>query len=262
MEVGEGGLEEAIKKAAALISSAEYVVALTGAGVSVESGIPPFRGPGGLWTRFGEPSMDGYQRFLNDLKRWWEERLKPKRRRSLGTPISEARPNPGHYALAEIEEMGLLKALITQNIDNLHTAAGSRNVLEIHGNTNKLRCLECGARFPRYEFDFSELPPRCPECGGVVKGDTVMFGEPIPPDLISRCKEQAEHCDCMLVIGTSAIVYPAAILPLIVKQKGGILIEVNPRPSELAALCDLCIRTPSGKTLPRIVSALKRLRGG
>jgi len=206
--------------------------------------------------------MDGYKRFLNDPKKYWEDRLKPRRQRSLGASISKAKPNPGHFDLAEMGEMGLLKALITQNIDNLHSAAGSRNVLEIHGNTHKLRCVECSSRFPRREFDLSELPPRCPKCGGVIKGDTVMFGEPIPQDVLSRCAEQAERCDCMLVIGTSAIVYPAVSLPLLVKRKGGTLIEVNPMRSELTALCDICIRAPSGEALPKLISTLDRLRGG
>ena len=254
-------MEEAIQEASIVILSAEYVVALTGAGVSVESGIPPFRGPGGLWTRFGEPPMDGYRRFLADPKKYWEERLKPRKRRGLGTSISEAKPNPGHYALAEMEEIGLMKTLITQNIDNLHIVAGSRKVLEIHGNTHKLRCVECSARFARSEFDLSELPPRCPKCNGVVKGDTVMFGEPIPSDVLRRCMTEAKRCDCMLLIGTSAIVYPAASLPLTVKQKGGTLIEVNPMQSELTSLCDISVRAPSGEALPKLVSALRRLRG-
>ena len=262
MDTGEVRIEEVVKAAATLILSADHVVALTGAGVSVESGIPPFRGPGGIWTRFGEPPMDGYQRFLADPKGWWEGRLKPGRRRGLGVSILDAKPNPGHCALAEMEEVGILRAVITQNIDNLHTAAGSRNVLEIHGNVHKLRCVKCGARFPRNGFDLLELPPRCPRCGGVVKGDTVMFGEPIPQDVLSRCMEEAERCDCMLVVGTSAAVYPAAGLPLIVKRRGGALIEVNPRTSELNALCDVCIRAPSGEALPKIVSALKGLREG
>ena len=255
-------IEEAIQEASFLILSAEYVVALTGAGVSVESGIPPFRGPGGLWTRFGEPSMDGYSRFVADPKKYWEGRLKPRKRRGLGTSISKAEPNPGHYALAEMEEMSLLKTLITQNIDNLHAAAGSRNVLEIHGNTQKLRCVECNARFPRDEFDLSELPPRCPKCNGVVKGDTVMFGEPIPSDVLRICTAEAERCDCMLIVGTSAVVYPAASFPLVVKQRGGTLIEVNPMRSELTSLCDISIRAPSGEALPKLVSALRKLRGG
>lgn len=261
MDTGEGRIKEEIKAAATLILSSDYVVALTGAGVSVESGIRPFRGPGGLWTEYGEPPMDGWRRFLADPKAYWEQRLNPTKRRRTGISIHEARPNLGHLALAEMEGMGLLRAVITQNIDNLHFAAGSHKVLEIHGNVHKLRCVECGARFPRNGFDFSELPPRCPRCGGVVKGDTVMFGEPIPRDVLSRCVEEADRCDCMLVVGTSAVVYPAAGLPLTVKQREGTLIEINPRRSELSALCDVSIRAPSGEALPKLVSALKGLLG-
>jgi NAD-dependent deacetylase len=254
-------MEEAIEEAAHLILSADYVVALTGAGVSVESGIRPFRGPGGIWTERGEPPMDGYRRFEEDPRAYWENRMKPRQGRGLGDSVMEAEPNPGHLALAEMEEMGLLRALITQNIDNLHNAAGSRNVLEIHGNAHKLRCTSCNARFPREGFEISELPPRCPECGGIVKSDTVMFGEPIPSDVLERCFEESERSDCMLVVGTSAVVYPAAGLPLTVKRRGGVLIEANPRPSELSHLCDIYIRAPSGRALPELISALRRLRG-
>ena len=255
------GVEAAIEDAAHLIVSAEYVVALTGAGVSVESGIRPFRGPGGLWTERGEPPMDGYARLLADPKAYWENRLRPRRRGGFGRSLTDARPNPGHHALAEMEEMGLLKVLITQNVDDLHNRAGSLNVLEIHGNRTKLRCLSCNARFPRDGFDLSELPPRCPECGGFVKGDTVMFGEPIPTDVLNGCFEESERSDCMLVAGTSAVVTPAASLPLLVKRRGGTLIEVNPMETELSYLCDVCIRAPSGEALPMLVSALRRMEG-
>ncbi len=254
-------MEGVIENAARLILSAEYVVALTGAGVSVESGIRTFRGPGGIWTERGEPPMDGYRRLLADPKAYWESRVRPGRRGGFGISLGDAKPNPGHHALAEMEDMGVLRALITQNIDDLHNRAGSRNVLEIHGNRTKLRCVSCNARFPREGFDLSELPPECPECGGLVKGDTVMFGEPIPKDVLDRCIEESEHSDCMLVIGTSAVVYPAASLPLIVKRSGGTLIEVNPMETELTPLCDVCVFAPSGEALPELVSALKRLKG-
>ncbi len=253
-----GGSKGDIEAAASMILSSSYLVALTGAGVSVESGVPPFRGPGGIWTERGEPSMDGYRRFQADPKRYWERSLDTERSGGLGEAILKAEPNLGHIALAEMEEMGVLKVLITQNIDNLHIAAGSRNVLEIHGNAHKLRCIGCNARFPREGFDLFQLPPRCPRCGGVVKGDTVMFGEPIPVDVLRRCFEESERSDCMLVAGTSAKVHPAASLPLIVKRNGGALIEVNPRPSDLSHLCDVCIRAPSGEALPKLVEALKR----
>src|SRR6478672_5656356 len=139
---------EAIEAAAECMARAHYVVALTGAGLSVESGIPPFRGPGGLWTKHGEPPMNGFQRFLADPRRAWEERLNPTGpMRELWEALGEARPNPGHLALAELEDLGVLRALITQNVDNLHRLAGSRRLLEIHGNATLIRCLGCVERF-------------------------------------------------------------------------------------------------------------------
>ena len=253
--------ERTIHETAELILSAEYVVALTGAGVSVESGIRPFRGPGGLWTERGEPSMDGYARFMKDPKGYWERRLDPVRKREFGRSLHEAQLNSGHQALSELEEMGVLKSLITQNIDNLHIAAGSSNVHEIHGNFTKLRCVNCNTRYPVEGFEISELPPRCPSCGGVIKSDTVMFGEPIPVPTLNLCLAEAEHSDCMLIIGTSATVFPAAALPLNVKRRGGALIEFNPRESELSWMCDVTVRAPSGESLPILVSRLKERLG-
>jgi NAD-dependent deacetylase len=132
--------EAAIRQAAQLLLAAEYVTALTGAGISVDSGIPPFRGPGGLWTKYGEPPMDGYQRFLQDPKRAWEERLAPSgASQEIRDTIARAEPHPGHYAFVKLEELHVLRWLITQNVDNLHRRAGSRNLLEIHGNSTLMR---------------------------------------------------------------------------------------------------------------------------
>jgi NAD-dependent deacetylase len=249
-----------IADAAHIIKASKYVIALTGAGVSVESGIRPFRGPGGLWTEKGEPSMDGYRRFEANPKKYWEERLS-NARGSFGISIDGAEPNPGHTAFADFEDMRVLKALVTQNIDNLHTAAGSKRVLEIHGNRLKLRCVKCGERFPLEGFDLSSLPPRCPECGGVVKDDVVMFGEPIPGDVLEECQKEASRSDCIIVAGTSAVVYPAASLPLIVKDHGGIIIEVNPHETELTSISDVSIRAPSGEALPELAKKIRELLG-
>ena len=248
---------QAIRDAAATIADSRYVTCLTGAGVSVESGIRPFRGPGGLWTEKGEPSMDGYQRFLRDPESYWERRMRETG--EFGISILGAEPNPGHVALAELERMGVLRTLITQNIDNLHLAAGSRNVLEIHGNSRYLRCVSCHSRWPLGEFRVESIPPKCPECEGYVKSDTVMFGEPIPGPVLNRCFEEASRSDCMIVAGTSATVTPAASLPVMVKRNGGRLTEFNLRRSEISYICDVNVFAPSGESLPVLVDEVRKL---
>src|ERR1700678_3848214 len=177
-----------ILAAARVIVEAQYAIALTGAGMSVESGIPPFRGPGGLWTKYGEPPMNGYQIFLDDPKKAWEDRIK-RQNDELWGPLKVAQPNPGHRAFAELEELGVLRFLITQNVDDLHRQAGQASLAEIHGNWKLLRCIDCGKRFEAEAISLAKLPPSCPQCEGLVKGDTVAFGEPIPRDVLAQCIE-------------------------------------------------------------------------
>jgi len=252
----DAALDREIAEAALRVVEADHAVALTGAGLSVESGIPPFRGPGGLWETYGEPPMDGYQRFLADPAAAWRERLNPSEAwmRGLVETLDKARPNAGHRALVTLESAGFLKAVITQNIDDLHRQAGSQRVLEIHGNARWLRCLGCSTRFSptSIEIDPDRLPPHCPECGAVVKGDTVQFGEPIPEDVMAECVAETEQADCMLVVGTSATVYPAASFPHQVAARGGELIEVNPLPSELTPAATVSLRGPAGAVTRRL----------
>lgn len=250
-----------IRQAAQLLLEARYVTALTGAGISVESGIPPFRGPDGLWTRYGEPPMNGYQRFLEDPKRAWEERLAPTGpSQILRDALASAEPNPGHEAFVELEEMGILRCLITQNVDSLHRRAGSRNLAEIHGNSTLVRCIECSLRIPVSEMLFEVLPPSCVRCAGIMKIDTVAFGEPIPPDVLALCQREADRSDCMIVAGTSATVTPAAWFPIHIRERGGTLIEVNLYDSEITAYCAVSLRGKSGEILPQLVQAIRELQ--
>lgn len=250
-------LDAEIRRAAETLVAARRAVALTGAGLSVESGIPPFRGPGGIWTKYGEPPMDGYQRFLRDPAAAWREQLAPRAdwMRALTEAVRDAKPNAGHLALAALERHGLLAALITQNIDDLHRQAGHANLLEIHGNHRLLRCLACSARFEPHGIDVDpdDLPPHCPQCGGVVKGDVVVFGEPIPADVLQGCYAAVASADCMLVAGTSATVYPAAELPYEVLRAGGVVIEVNLDASELSEAATISLRGPGGPVLVRLL---------
>jgi NAD-dependent deacetylase len=258
-------LDAHIARAAVLLADSRSVVALTGAGLSVESGIPPFRGPGGLWTKHGEPPMNGYELFLADPAAAWRERLHPRASWAVGLAetLGRAKPNPGHLALAELERIGVLDFVITQNVDDLHRQAGSKALLEIHGNHALLRCLGCHTRFEpaAIPVDEAQLPPLCPECGGTIKGDTVQFGEPIPPDVLRGCYRAVERCDCMLVIGTTATVYPAAEFPFEVLRRGGQVIEVNPYESELTHAATLSLAGPGGMVLPRLVEHVERATG-
>jgi NAD-dependent deacetylase len=258
-EKARAASEQEIKAAAEMILAARYSIALTGAGMSVESGIPPFRGPGGLWTKYGEPPMNGFQIFMADPKKGWEERLS-RQDDELFAPLRTAKPNPGHIALAELESIGVLQFLITQNVDDLHRQAGHKAIAEIHGNWKLIRCLECTSRFKNEEIKLEVLPPPCPRCGGLLKSDTVSFGEPIPADVLSQCAEHSAHADLVLVAGTSATVYPAAGFALEVKERGGRLIEVNLYESEITRTCDLSLRGTTGQVLPRLAQAVSALR--
>ena len=258
---------QAIDRAAALLARARHTVVLAGAGMSKESGIPTFRGDGGLWTVNGEPPLNQYETFAADPRRWWERRLEEAAQPSeFASAIDAAQPNAGHLALAELERMGAVSHLITQNIDDLHRRAGQTSITEIHGNRHWMRCVSCGMRWPKVEFiiEATELPPRCPQagCGGIVKSDTVMFGEPIPPEALERCARETRRADCFMTIGTSAVVYPAAGYPIDATRRGVPLIEINPEETPLTPLAVVVVRASSGKALPALIDRLRAHREG
>lgn len=261
-----------IKQAATDLVKSKYAIALTGAGISTESGIPDFRGPSGIWTRDPEAEKRAYQvysRFQKNPKEYWTDRLT---RPSLLGDLEKIAPNPGHYALAELERLGILKWVITQNVDSLHQKAGSRKVLDYHGNAFRLRCFSCGARFEPAEFDLNRLlaedrlPPLCSRCGGVLKSDVVHFHEPIPLDVAEQSLEEAVRCDLMLICGTSAVVYPFARLPRVARErdpgKEAILIEINAGPTPLTErmISTYLIQGKTGQILPRIAEEIKKLK--
>ena len=255
-------MQSEIRDAADILASAEYAIALTGAGLSVESGIPSFRGPGGLWTRYGQPSNLSYRVFSQDPQAWWERRLHDES--TPGNPtydlkdaVDRAAPNAGHLALAELENLGVLRSVITQNVDGLHTAAGSRAVLEIHGNRSFLRCVGCGFRRPRQGYIIADLPPVCIECGGVIKLDTVMFGEPIPPSVLDACFTEVRRCDAMLLVGTSGAVNPAAQFPLFARERGARIIEINPDATQLTEAAHVVVTGAAGVILPDVARAIR-----
>ncbi len=262
-------MAELIERAAKDLINSKYAIALTGAGMSTESGIPDFRGPSGIWTKDPEAERRAYQtydKFLANPREYWEERLGSP---SLLGDLERIKPNPGHYALAELEKMGMLKRVITQNIDNLHQRAGSNNVLDYHGNTFKLRCTDCNVRFDSEEYDLQKLraegnlPPRCKRCSGVIKADVVHFREPIPGDVAHQSLKEAGKCDLMLICGTSAVVYPFASLPRIARESNMLtIIELNAEPTPLTeeGVSDYLIQGKTGEILPRIVETVKKLR--
>jgi len=240
-----------VDRAAELLRNASHAVALTGAGVSAESGIPTFRGVGGLWTEYDPVKVSSIDSFMADPASYW--RVAKQR----GGIALAAKPNPGHVALAAMERAGRLEAVITQNTDGLHQAAGSTRVIELHGSGRTVECLECGAREPRSEVQArldAEMPPRCRTCGGgPLKPTVVLFGEPMPVAAVDDALRLARVADVVLVVGSSLVVYPAAEIPLIAVRSGARMIVVNAEPTPFDGFAEVVIHGRSGEVLPDLV---------
>ncbi|MCD6400416.1 MAG: NAD-dependent deacylase [Anaerolineales bacterium] len=214
-----------IQQAAQRLRNAKRTVAFTGAGISVESGIPPFRGPDGLWSRY-DPIVLDLDYFQHHPEESWRVI-----KEIFYDFFGQARPNAAHRTLARLESAGYLQSVITQNIDNLHQEAGSRDVIEFHGTSHRLTCLSCGHIWDYTPDLLNKLPPACPDCGGLLRPDFVFFGEGIPPDAYQRSLTETHLADTWLVIGTTGEIMPASLLPIEAKRNGAVIIEVNIRPS-------------------------------
>ncbi len=235
---------------------ARRIVAFTGAGISTESGIPDYRGPGGVWERQAPPTMGDFRENVETRRDYW-------RWRRDGYPaLNAAVPNAGHTALARLQQSGRLTAIITQNIDGLHQKAGSdpARVIELHGSAHRVRCLDCGTIWRAAEIHHRLLDgddlPTCRLCGGSLRAATILFGEPLPAGALRQAVDAARSCDLMLVVGSSLIVNPAARLPAIAKEEGAVLAIVNQTATPLDRIADVVISASAGSTLARFAAAL------
>jgi len=251
--------EEKIIKVAEKLAAGGGSVAFTGAGISVESGIPDFRSAGGLWDKFDPMEYATIEAFLRDPERVWEML------REMDDLLKAAEPNPAHLALARLEQLGVLAGVITQNVDNLHQRAGSREVIEFHGNGKRLVCLRCKRSLDAAEAHRrreEEFPPRCPDCRDILKPDVVFFGEPIPKAASIGAMRLAQSAPVMLVVGTSALVAPASYLPVVAKKTGALIVEINREHTVLTGdLADVSLRGRAGELLPRLVAAVENAFG-
>jgi NAD-dependent deacetylase len=237
------------------LCSARRVVALTGAGISAESGVPTFRdAQTGLWAKFRAEELATPEAFLENPRLVWDWYAW---RREL---TGRAEPNPGHAALARFQDVFAQFSLITQNVDGLHARAGSRDVLELHGNIGTTLCFDEGVPVSDYEDD-GTTPPRCPRCGALLRPGVVWFGESLPRVALERARKAAEACEVMLSIGTSSLVHPAAGLPLLAQERGALLIEMNPSPTPLTPYVDFALSGPAGQLLPQLLQQIEAVRG-
>jgi NAD-dependent deacetylase len=245
-----------LKKAATLIHHSKHTIVFTGAGISVESGIPPFRGEGGLWEKY-DPIVLDLCYFLQNPDSSWQ---------ALGElfygPYGDAKPNEAHYALARLEKQGIIKTVITQNIDNLHQEAGSQNVYEFHGTLQTLVCLDCGAKYLAAEINFDNLPPRCSKDNGILKPDVILFGEAIPEKAASQSVKEALQADVILVIGTTGEVMPACMIPYQAQENGATIIEINPNKSNYtASITDVFLQGKATEVMKALEIELRFMYG-
>jgi NAD-dependent protein deacetylase/lipoamidase len=245
--------DAALADAAALLRGSRAGIAFTGAGISVESGIPHFRGEGGLWTKFDPYKVAHIDTFRKNPAEYWTYSLNYRR--------TDAEPNPAHRALVELERLGHLRAVITQNTDGLHQRAGSRRVIELHGSSHQVVCLDCEARFARDQADRmnrERCPPSCPACGGrLLKPTVVLFGEALPEAELRSAQLLAMSADVVLVVGSSLQVYPAAGIPRQARAQGAELVIVNAEPTPFDDVAAVVIQGKAGEVLPEIVRRIE-----
>lgn len=228
------------------LAQASHVAALTGAGISAESGIPTFRGPGGLWKDFKPEDLATPEAFARDPRLVWEWY---DWRRQV---VAKALPNAAHQALVQLEVRKPGFTLITQNVDGLHDLAGSGKILKLHGDIWRMRCTECGANFPNRRVPLPKIPPHC-ACGGLARPGVVWFGEPLPEGMMKEAEHAAAAAEVFLVVGTSAVVYPAAGLIPFAKQSGARVIEINPEATPATAIVDCALQGPASEWLPKLL---------
>jgi NAD-dependent deacetylase len=259
----DGDVQQRCEGVAAMIAGSRRVAVFTGAGVSTESGIPDFRSPGGIWTKF-DPEDFTIDRFLSSpatRRKQWRFFL-------ADGMFRDARPNAAHEAIAELERMGFLDCVITQNIDGLHQQAGNdpARVFELHGSIRVIRCLDCGGRYPLEEVlrrgGLPENEPLCERCCGMLKPDVIFFGEALPEEALQEATRRACGCDLMIVVGSSLLVYPAAYMPFYAKQAGAPLVIVNLSPTPADKIADLLISAPAGEAMGVILGALRGKAAG
>jgi len=231
---------------------ANKIVILTGAGVSAESGIQTFRDPDGLWTKMNPAELASAEGFMANPELVWKWY---KHRREI---MGSKKPNPGHYAIAEMQKLIPNVLLFTQNIDRLHQAAGAENVYELHGNLVDNHCMECKRPYKEDIDNKSDSPPLCPNCGGKVRPSVVWFGEMLPYEVLMKAQESADSCDMFFSVGTSAEVYPAADLPIIAMRHGAFVVEVNPNKTAISNYVNARLEFPSGIALPALLEEYKK----
>ncbi len=251
-------MSESVERLMELVRAARRIVVFTGAGISTESGIPDFRGPGGVWTKY-DPSEFHIDRFLastESRRRYWQ------RTTEFYREIVKAMPNTAHYAVVQLERIGKLSSVVTQNVDGLHQLAGSspEKVIELHGTHRFVSCLDCGHAHPRARFQEWVTPegqaPDCEKCGGLMKPATISFGQMLKPEVLERATEEAQACDLLLVVGSSLVVYPAAGLPLLAARNGAPLAIINNEDTPHDEHAAVVIHAAAGETLSQVLRAI------